>query len=279
MQFKRRQSKQNETSVLPGAPAYLEVAHIFVGYDGKIVLEDLTFQVPHGKRVAVVGPNGAGKSTLFKALVGLLPLLSGNINIHGLPLGGHQQCVAYVPQREEVDWRFPLSVSDVVMMGRYGHQGWLGRPNRQDREIIYHSMEQLGISDLANNSIRELSGGQQQRIFLARALAQEPHILLMDEPFSGVDTPTQETTLSLLEELKLQQVTVLVSTHDLNMAAQRFEDTLLINHRLIAFGPPSQVFTPGNIHQAFGNQLLVVDGAVIIDECCPPDGNHLEHGS
>lgn len=277
MLLKRRQAKQNKPVSRPETPAHLDVEHIFVGYDGKTVLEDITFQVPPGKSVAVVGPNGAGKSTLFKALVGLLPLLKGNIHIHGLPLGDHQHCVAYVPQREEVDWRFPLSVSDVVMMGRYGRQGWLGRPDRQDREIIYHCMEQMGISDLAKGSIRELSGGQQQRIFLARALAQEPHILLMDEPFSGVDTPTQETTLSLLEELKLQQVTVLVSTHDLNMAAQRFEETLLINHRLIAFGPASQVFTPENIRHAFGSQILMLDGAVIIDECCPPDENRMEH--
>jgi ABC-type Mn2+/Zn2+ transport system ATPase subunit len=277
MQLKRRRSKTYESETIPDAPAHLEVDHIFVGYDGKTVLEDLSFQVPHGKRVAVVGPNGAGKSTLFKAMVGLLPLRSGDIRIHGLPLGGHQQCVAYVPQREEVDWRFPLSVSDVVMMGRYGHQGWLGRPNRHDREIIFHSMEQMGVSELAKNSIRELSGGQQQRIFLARALAQEPHILLMDEPFSGVDTPTQETTLSLLEDLKSQQVTVLVSTHDLNMAAQEFEAILLINRKLIVYGTASEVFTHENIRRAFGSQILMMDGAIFIDECCPPDENRIEH--
>jgi ABC-type Mn2+/Zn2+ transport system ATPase subunit len=274
--LKRRHNKPYESALLPDNPAYLDVEHIFAGYNGKPALEDLTFQVPHGQRVAVVGPNGAGKSTLFKALVGLLPLRSGEIHIHGLPLGDHQHCVAYIPQREEVDWRFPLSVSDVVMMGRYGHQGWLKRPNRQDREIVYRCLEQMGVSDLAKNSIRELSGGQQQRIFLARALAQEPHILLMDEPFSGIDNPTQETTLALLEELKLQQVTVLVSTHDLNMAAQKFETTLLINHHLIAFGPPSQVFTHENIRRAFGSQLLLMDGAVMIDECCPPNETHRE---
>jgi ABC-type Mn2+/Zn2+ transport system ATPase subunit len=277
MLLKRQLSKSNESEVLPEAPAHLDVEKISVGYNGKAVLENLSFQIPQGKRVAVVGPNGAGKSTLFKAMVGLLPLGSGVIHIHGLPLGGHQHCVAYVPQREEVDWRFPLSVSDVVMMGRYGHQGWLGRPNKLDQEIVFHCLDQMGISGLAKHSIRELSGGQQQRIFLARALAQEPHILLMDEPFSGVDTPTQEATLSLLEELNSQQVTVLVSTHDLNMAAQKFEATLLLNHRLIAFGTASQVFTPENIRQAFGSQILMLDDAVFIDECCPPDENRKEH--
>jgi ABC-type Mn2+/Zn2+ transport system ATPase subunit len=277
MLLKGQLSKSNESEVLPETPAHLDVEKISVGYNGKAVLEDLSFQIPQGKRVAVVGPNGAGKSTLFKAMVGLLPLGSGAIHIHGLPLGGHQHCVAYVPQREEVDWRFPLSVSDVVMMGRYGHQGWLGRPNKLDQEIVFHCLDQMGISGLAKHSIRELSGGQQQRIFLARALAQEPHILLMDEPFSGVDTPTQEATLSLLEELNSQQVTVLVSTHDLNMAAQKFEATLLLNHRLIAFGTASQVFTPENIRQAFGSQILMLDDAVFIDECCPPDENRMEH--
>jgi len=277
IQLKRQQSKQNDSGSIMNRPAHLEVEHIFVGYDGKTVLEDLTFQVPHGKRVAVVGPNGAGKSTLFKALVGLIPLRNGNIHIHGRPLGDHQHCVAYVPQREEVDWHFPLSVSDVVMMGRYGRQGWLGYPSRQDREIIFHCMEQMGVSDLAKNSIRELSGGQQQRIFLARALAQEPHILLMDEPFSGIDTPTQETTLSILEELKQVNVTVLVSTHDLSMASQKFETTLLINRRLIAYGTADRVFTQENIQQAFGTRLLMMNGAAFIDECCPQDEDHVEH--
>jgi ABC-type Mn2+/Zn2+ transport system ATPase subunit len=276
MQFARGKINQVESISPPEAPAHLEVEHLFVNYDEKPVLEDLSFQIPHGRLVAVVGPNGAGKSTLFKALVGLLPLRSGKIQIHGLPLGGHQHCVAYVPQREDVDWRFPLSVSDVVMMGRYGRHGWLGRPSRQDREIIATCMEQMGISDLADNPIRELSGGQQQRIFLARALAQEPHILLMDEPFSGVDTPTQETTLALLDKLKLQHVTVLVSTHDLNMAAQRFDDILLLNHHLIGFGPASQVFTHDNLRFAFNSQILIMDGAVYVDECCPPDENLIE---
>ena len=276
MLMRQQQTRQSPLEPGPDRPAHLEVDHIYVGYDSKNVLEDLTFQVPHGKRVAVVGPNGAGKSTLFKALVGLIPLRSGDIRIHGLPLGHHQHCVSYVPQKEEVDWRFPLSVFDVVMLGRFGHHGWLGRPSQLDNDIVFHCLELLGISDLAKNSIRELSGGQQQRIFLARALAQEPHILLMDEPFSGVDTPTQETTLSLLEQLKSQNVTVLVSTHDLNMAAQKFEETMLLNHRIIAYGPASEVFTHDHISQAFGSQFLLMDGAVFIDECCAPDENRLD---
>lgn len=227
--------------------------------------------------MAVVGPNGAGKSTLFKALVGLIPVRSGQILIHGQSLGHHQDCVAYVPQREEVDWRFPVTVADVVMMGRYGQIGWLRRPNASDRKIVMRSLEQMGIAHLANRPIGDLSGGQQQRAFLARALAQEPHILLMDEPFTGVDVTTQEATLELLDNLKHADVTVLVSTHDLNMAAQRFETILLLNRRLIAFGTPAEAFAPEAIKAAFAGQVLFLDGAMVVDECCPPDETLPEH--
>jgi len=261
-----------------GNDARLGLDHVSAGYNGRLALEDVSLQVPHGQRVAIVGPNGAGKSTLFKALVGLLPLRRGQITIHGLPLGAHQDCVAYVPQREEVDWRFPVTVTDVVMMGRYGRTGWLGRLERADRRIVQHSLEQMGLGHLGGRSIRELSGGQQQRVFLARALAQEPHILLMDEPFTGVDAPTQETTLALLDQLKGQQVTVLVATHDLNMAAERFDQVALLNRRLVAFGSPREVFTPEHIREAFTSQALFVDGLMVVDECCPP-GEHLHaHG-
>lgn len=239
--------------------ARLEVENMAVTYNGQLALQDVMFQVPHGARVAVVGPNGAGKSTLFKALVGLLPLRRGRILIHGLPLGAHQDCVAYVPQRGEVDWRFPVTVADVVMMGRYGRLGWLKNPSEHDRVIVARSLEQMGIAHLAQRAIGELSGGQQQRTFLARALAQEPHILLMDEPFTGVDAATQEATLVLLDELRDQQVTVMLSTHDLNLAATRFDRVLLLNRRLIGFGPPSQVFTAQAITEAFEGQVLFLN--------------------
>ena len=227
--------------------------------------------MPEGTRVAVVGPNGAGKSTLFKALVGLLPIERGEMLIHGVAFGVHQECVAYVPQREEVDWRFPVNVRDVVMMGRYGALGWLKRPSRQDDAIVKRALTQMNIANLAQQPIGELSGGQQQRVFLARALAQEPHILLMDEPFTGVDATTQEATLELLNELQTQGVTLMVSTHDLNLAASRFERVLLLNHRVIAYGAPSHVFTNENLLRAFGAHALFMDGKMIVDECCPPD--------
>jgi ABC-type Mn2+/Zn2+ transport system ATPase subunit len=259
------------TAAIPETPAYLEVDNLSAGYNGTLALAGVSLRVPHGARVAVVGPNGAGKSTFFKVLVGLLPVRAGRVTIHGEPLGQHRDCVAYVPQREDVDWRFPVTVSEVVMMGRFGRQGWLGRSGPADHAAVALSLEQLGIAHLARHTIGELSGGQQQRVFLARALAQQPHILLMDEPFTGVDATTQETTLQLLEALKEQQVTALVSTHDLTLAAQRFEYTLLLNRRVVAFGPTAQVFTAQAMQQAFSGQVLFVDGVAVVDQCCGPD--------
>ena len=259
-------------------PHRLEVENASIGYGEKIIMRDLSFQVPHGARVAVVGPNGAGKSTLFKALVGILPLKSGRILIHGESLGTHKDCVAYVPQREDVDWRFPVTVSDVVMMGRFGQIGWWSQPSKTDKQIVRKSIEQMGITDLAEMSIGQLSGGQQQRAFLARALAQEPHILLMDEPFTGVDATTQEVTFGLLDHLREKVVTAIISTHDLNLAASRFDLVLLINHRLIAFGTPQQVFTRENLDSAFGNSLLIMEnGMMLVDECCAPEEDHHHH--
>ncbi len=254
------------------APHRLEVQGITIGYGDRVAIDDLTFSVPHGARVAVVGPNGAGKSTLFKALVGLVPLRSGQIFIHGLPLGNHKDCVAYVPQREDVDWRFPVTVQDVVMMGRYDHEGWLKRVTPADRSAVKRSLAQLDIADLAGQSIGDLSGGQQQRVFLARALAQEPHILLMDEPFTGVDVTTQDATLHLLDDLRAAQVTAMIATHDLALATGRFDLMLLLNRRLIAFGPPAEVMKQEYLSMAFGSHLtLLGDGSVVVDECCPPE--------
>lgn len=257
--------------------ALLDFDHITVSYNGKPVLDDLTFQVPHGEQVAVVGPNGAGKSTLFKALVGLLPLRSGQIRIHCKPLGTHTDCVAYVPQREEVDLRFPVTVQDVVSMGRYGRSKWRNRLTTQDREVVRRSMDQLGVLNLARQPIGDLSGGQQQRVFLARALAQEPHILLMDEPFNGVDVTTQEVTLRLLEALRAQSVTVMVSTHDLTLASERFQRVLLLNRRLVSYGAPQEALSPTALAGAFGKQVFFTENAVLVDQCCGPAEEHEHH--
>ena len=254
-------------------PAHLDLQGVSVAYNGHFALDNLTLRVLHGDKVALVGPNGAGKTTLFKAMLGLVPLRAGSIRIHGVPMGAHTDCIAYIPQREEVDWRFPVTVEDVVMMGRFGHLGWLHRPSKADHAIVARCLAQMAIADLAHRSISDLSGGQQQRVFLARALAQEPHILLMDEPFTGVDASTQEATLDLLSQLQEQKVTIIISTHDLTLAAERFNQVLLLNHKLIAFGKPNEVFTPGALHSAFAQHMLVVPGGeMLVDDCCPPGG-------
>jgi len=255
--------------------AHLKVNEIEAGYNGESVLKQISFSVPAGQSLAVVGPNGAGKSTLFKVLVGLLPIRAGTVQVHGKPLGFHIDCVAYVPQREAIDWKFPVTVLDVVVMGRFGKLKWLQKPGKMDFEISMHSLDQMGIAHLAKNAIADLSGGQQQRVFLARALAQNPHILLLDEPFTGVDASTQETTMNLLEELHRKGVTSMVSTHDLNMAASRFSQVLLINRRIIAYGKPEEVFTPENLQIGFGGQVLNMHGVMVVDECCPPDSQEL----
>jgi manganese/iron transport system ATP-binding protein len=249
--------------------AWLEVEHVDAGYDGNLALEDLSFHIPQGVRVALVGPNGAGKSTLFKVLARLIPLRKGEIRIHDLPLGHHLDCLAYVPQKNEVDWQFPVTVKDVVLMGRYGKNKWLRRMQKDDIDVAMRSMLQMGISSLSETPIADLSGGQQQRVFLARALTQEPHILLMDEPFNGVDLTTQEKLFDILDDLRSQCVTTMVATHDLNLALKKFDLVLLLNRRLIAIGPPAEVMRRETIRQAFGSQALDLGEMIVVDQCCP----------
>jgi manganese/iron transport system ATP-binding protein len=250
--------------------ARLIFENVTAGYGQVPALKDITLEIDQGLHVAVVGPNGAGKTTLFKTLVNLLPLWSGRILIHGKPFGQHQDCIAYIPQRGEVDWRFPVTVEDVVMMGRYAKTGMFRRPRTVDHEAAIESMHRLGILDKRSARINELSGGQQQRAFLARALAQEPHILLMDEPFTGIDFNTQEATLQTIDSLRDEGVTVLVATHDLNLAAEHFDRVILLNHELIAFDSPQKTLSPENIRRAFGGHVLIMDGLAVVDQCCPP---------
>lgn len=259
--------------------AMLVVEGLTVRYDGRVAVEDVSLSVPHGAQVAIVGPNGAGKSTLFKAMVGLLRPQRGRVLVHGRAPGDQTDPVAYVPQREEIDWRFPVTVADVVMMGRYGRLGALQRPQAADREAVARALDELSIAHLARRPIGELSGGQQQRVFLARALAQEPHVLLLDEPFTGVDSAAKEALLELLEALRSDDITVLVSTHDMSTAATRFELAALLNHRLVAYGAPGAVFTPAHIAEAYGGQALFVGDAVVVDQCCPGhEGDGGGHG-
>ena len=248
----------------------LEVDNLTVSYNGKHALEGVCFSVQAGERVAIVGPNGAGKSTLFKAMVGLLQPSQGRTETNGAEFG-------YVTQRSAVDWAFPVTVHDVVMMGRIGKMGWLRWQRPIDREIVRQCLEQVAMIEYADRQIGELSGGQQQRVFIARALAQEATILLMDEPFTGVDAPSQETILTILERLNQQGVTVLVSTHDLNLAVERFDRLALLNGQLIAYGPPQQAVTPETLAAAYGGQAVWrgEDYAMVLGDidCCGERGH------
>jgi len=231
---------------------------VTVGYNGKPALHDVTLDVTRGVRLAVLGPNGAGKSTLFKTIMGLLPLRSGHVLIHGEPPRERDTTIAYVPQHEDIDLRFPVTVREVVMMGRYGHIGWMKRPGPEDKRAVEQAMEQLDVIDLANKPIGELSGGQMQRVFLARALAQQADILLLDEPFIGVDAVTEKAIYTLLDDLKLRGITVLLATHDLDKALSRFDDLLLINGTVVAYGCAEDVFKPEVLMKTFGAQITLL---------------------
>lgn len=254
----------------PGQPI-LDVLRLTVRYNGRAALQDVTFHLHEGERVAVVGPNGAGKSTLFKVIAGVLQPQSGEVNIFGSRPRGHV-CIGYIPQRSQVDWAFPVSVADVVMMGRSAKLGPLNWPRKKDWELVHHALETVEISNLASRQISELSGGQQQRMFIARALAQEAELMLMDEPLSGLDTPSQEGILNLLDRLKREKVTVMVATHDLDQAASHFDRIMLLNHRLVALGEPNEVLRTENLLQAYGGRMRVdPQGAMLVDDCCPPE--------
>ena len=249
----------------------LDVQHITVRYNAYVALEDITFHLHEGERVAVVGPNGAGKSTLFKVVSGVLQPSVGDVNIFGSRPRGHI-CIAYIPQRSQVDWNFPVSVADVVMMGRSAKLGPLNWPHKSDWEYVHHALETVELSDLASRQIGQLSGGQQQRMFIARALAQEAELMLMDEPLTGLDTPSQEGLLSLLDTLRDQKVTIMVATHDLDQAASHFDRIMLLNHRMIAFDVPQNVLQTDHLLQAYGGRLKInPGGAILVDDCCPPD--------
>jgi manganese/iron transport system ATP-binding protein len=254
----------------------LDVQHLTVHYNGNVALDDINFHLHESERVAVVGPNGAGKSTLFKVVSGVLSPTSGEVNIFGSRPLGHV-CIAYIPQRSQVDWNFPVTVADVVMMGRSAKLGPLNWPHKKDWEYVHHSLERVELSDLASRQIGQLSGGQQQRMFIARALAQEAELMLMDEPLTGLDTPSQEGLLKLLDTLRNQNVTVMVATHDLDQAAQYFDRIMLLNRRMIAFGNPDQVLQTDHLLSAYGGRLRSVNGEnVLTVDDCGDEGEH-EH--
>jgi manganese/zinc/iron transport system ATP- binding protein len=233
---------RRHAAALPGAPA-LEVHDLNVAHPGSDApaIEGVTLSIPIGARVAVVGPNGAGKSTLLKAVAGLLPIRHGEICIHGLPVGACHHRVAYLPQRNEIDWRFPIDVRRMVMTGRYVHLGWLRHPGPQDGIIVAEVLERLGLTMLADRQIGMLSGGQQQRVLLARALAQDADLLLLDEPYSGVDARTRAILAKVVDELRRQAKTIVAATHDLERLAEEFDGAIYLDEGHVV-PPPLGIF-------------------------------------
>lgn len=241
------------TSKPSGAP--VEIHDLTVVYRHRPVLWDIDVELPEGQLIAIVGPNGAGKSTLVKAVLGLVPLASGSVRIFGMPVSQGRTSVAYVPQRSSVDWDFPTTALDVVLMGRYGHLSLFGRPRKKDIEIAKRSLEKVGMLDFAKRQISQLSGGQQQRVFLARALAQQTRLYLMDEPFEGVDASTERAIVELLRDLRSQGSTVVAVHHDLQTVPEYFDSVMLLNLRMIAFGPVESTFTSENLQKTYGGRL------------------------
>jgi ABC-type Mn2+/Zn2+ transport system ATPase subunit len=253
----------------------LVITNLSVRFGNQIALENLTLKIEPGLRVAVVGPNGAGKSTLFNVIAGVLPASSGEVKIHGHRPGEHI-CIAYVTQSTALDWSFPASVWDVVMMGRAGQLGLLRRPGLRDRELVEQSLQTVKLLPLASRQIGELSGGQKQRLLIARALAQEADLVLLDEPLAGLDMPSQEQILNILDDMKERGVTVLFATHDLELAATHFDRILLLNRRLVAYGGSKEVLTAENLAQAYGGHMQTLEtdeGKLIIAD----SGGHHSH--
>jgi ABC-type Mn2+/Zn2+ transport system ATPase subunit len=238
---------------VPETPA-LQITDLEFTYPGagEPALTDLSLTVQPGERVALVGPNGAGKSTLIKLVVGLEPLRKGAIRIYGNPATACHHRVALVPQRTTVDWRFPVTVEQVVMMGRFVHLGWFRRPTSEDRDAAHHAMETMKIGHLAGRQVGELSGGQQQRVMLARTLAHEADLMLLDEPLNHVDVATQELIYHVLVDLSHNGRAVIVSTHDLGMLTVHFSRAVFLDRRLIADGPVDEVITPETITKSYG---------------------------
>lgn len=274
--FRRQSFSRRYAPHHPDAPL-LELEDISVRYETGQVLEKIGFKVSAGNAVAVIGPNGAGKTTLFKVIAGIQDPDQGVVRVSGHEPGGHT-CIAYVPQRSQVDWSFPATVADVVMMGRINKMGPFLWPQKEDWEVVRRSLDFVNLGPYASRQISELSGGQQQRMFIARALAQEAELMLLDEPLNGLDVPAQEKILEIINTLKGQEVAVMISMHDLRLAAEQFSLVMLINKELLGYGPPVEIFTPELLKQAYHGHLHFIEGdyntLAVGDECC--DGDHHE---
>ncbi len=238
------------------------VHDLTVAYQHKPVLWDIDFEVEEGQVIGIIGPNGAGKSTLIKAILGLVPKTSGRILIYGEIYKKQRSLVGYVPQRESVDWDFPVNALDVVSMGLYGKIGWCKPVTKHYKNLAMFAMERVGMADYAHRQISQLSGGQQQRIFLARALAQDAQIYFMDEPFVGVDAATEKAIVTILHDLKSKGKTVLIVHHTLQTVKQYFDSLIMLNMRIVATGLTKNVFTQENLHKTYGGRLTLLEEAV-----------------
>jgi manganese/zinc/iron transport system ATP- binding protein len=239
----------------------LSIHDVTVAYRRRPVLWDVDYDASPGRLIGIVGPNGAGKSTLLKAVLGLVPIASGDIRIFGRPARKQRRLIGYVPQRESVDWDFPATALDVVVMGRYGQIGWFRPITRTHKHAALHCLEQVGIADLAGRQIGQLSGGPQQRVFLARALAQDAPLYLMDEPFAGVDAATEQAIVELLRRLRGEGRTCVVVHHDLHTVSEYFDQLVLLNTRIVAAGATRDVFTHENLRRTYGGRLTLLDRA------------------
>jgi len=236
----------------------IEVHDLTISYNKKPAIWDIDFMIPEGKLVGIIGPNGAGKSTLIKSMMQLIPNDSGYVKLFGKELNEVRDRVAYVPQRGSVDWDFPASVLDVVMMGRYGKRGIFGRLGKKDKELAMLCLEKVGMHQYINRQISQLSGGQQQRVFIARSLAQEADLYFMDEPFAGIDATTEQTIFELLLNMRSEGKTILVVHHDLQSAYEYFDWIILINTQLIASGPKEEIFVPEYLQKTYGGKLSLL---------------------
>lgn len=254
----------------PATCAAVSVRGVSVSYRHLPALRHVSADVPRGDLLAVVGPNGAGKSTLLKAILGLVRLDAGEVLILGQPAAQMRMQVAYVPQTESVDWDFPITVAEVALMGRYGRLGWFGRPRAADHALVRESLDTVGMADFASRHIRELSGGQQQRVFLARALVQQAPILLLDEPFAGVDARTEAAILDLMQQFAAQGKTLIVVNHNLQIL-DRFASVLLLNQIVITQGPPAEALTDANLRRTYGGRMSFVAEAERQLREGPPD--------
>jgi manganese/zinc/iron transport system ATP- binding protein len=237
----------------------LEVHDLTVTYQRKPVLWDVDVALPSSKLIAIIGPNGAGKSTLLKAVLGLVPLSSGQVSIFGTPLQNQLGNIGYIPQRESVDWDFPISALEVVVMGRYRRLGWIRRPGKTDYAAALECLGVVGMDEFANRQISQLSGGQQQRVFLARALAQDASLYLMDEPFSGVDAATEHAIITVLQKLRSEGKTIIAVHHDLQTIPLYFDWVVMLNVRLVVAGPTAEVFTKPHLQTTYGGRLAILD--------------------